>query len=217
MATIKELFAKYGVENTALESEVSVLVSTAGSQNTGIPKDRFDAVIAERNELRADKAEFEATKANLENTITTQKEEIDNLKGIETQFKTFKDAENKRELDKWNERKKILAVDDSHAGYDKIQKIIRKFDMGDEITPEQAKANNNLFETYEEIDYFDKDDNNYPPGTKPGGTKSPKLNPFDLLNGVKGAFRDMAECNRLFRADPAKAKQLMESAGEYKE
>jgi len=217
MATIKELFAKYGVENTALESEVSVLISTAGSKNTGISKDRFDEVIGQRNDLRADVSELEATKVRLESTVTTQKEEIDKLKGIETKFNTFKEAENKRELDKWNDRKKVLAVDDSHSDYDKIQKIIRKFDMADEITPEQIKANNNLFETYEEIDYFTKDENNYPPGTKPGGTKSPKLNPFDLLNGVKGAFRDMGECIRISKADPARAKQLQESAGEYKE
>ncbi len=217
MATVKELFAKHGVENATLSAEVESLIAIAESKTTGIPQGRFNEKVHECNELRADKVELEAKALLSIQTIATQKEEIKNLKGIETEFNAFKEAENKRELEKWNERKKVLTIDDSHSDYDKIQKIIGKFAMGETLTPEQIRSNNNLYETYAEIDYFEKEDNNYPPGGKPGGAKSPKLNPFDLQNGVKGNYRDMKEAIRISKEDPARAKQLQESAGVFKE
>jgi len=217
MATLKELLAKHGVENANLEAEVNVLLTSAGSQNAGIPKDRFDTVIGERNQLRADVSERDATIAEINATIETQKADIDRLSGIEVEYKTFKDAENKRELDKWIERKKVLMVDDSNPDYEKVQKVLHKFNVSEELTPEQIKSNNTLFETYEEVDYFAKTDNKYPDGKKPGAQKLPKLNPFDMINGVKGAFRDMNEVVRIGREDPELAKKLLSEAKSYKE
>jgi len=217
MATINELFTKHGVENATLEAELNVLLTSAGSQNTGIPKDRFDKVIGERNQLRADVSERDATIAENAATIETQNASIDSLKSIETEFTTLKDAENKKQLDQWNERKKVLAVDDSNPGYDNVQKVLHKFQMGDDLTSDQVKANNNLFDTYEEINHFAKDDKDYPNGKKARSDKAPKLNPFDLKDGVRGAFRDMMEAIRISREDPALAKKLAEDAMDFKE
>ena len=217
MATVKELFAKHGVENAVLELEVDALITSAASKNTGIPKGRFNEKIEECNELRADNTELEAKVLLSTKTIETQKAKINELEGIETEYKAFKEAENKRELEKWNERKKLLTIDDSDAEYDKVQKVIHKFILTDEITPEQVKANNNLFETYEEVDYFAKTDTDYEDGKKPQGGKKPKLNPFDLKDGISGAFRDMKEAIRISKEDPAQAKKLIESAGVFKE
>ena len=217
MATLKELLTKHGVENATLESEINVLITSAGSQNSGIPKDRFDKVIGERNQLRADVSELEATIAEMKGSVETTNSELTRLKGIETEYTTLKEAGNKAELEKWNKRKKILEVDETSPDWDKVQKVLHKFNIGDDLTPDQVRANNNLFETYEEVDYFAKDDKEYPDGKKPGKTKQPKTNPFDLKDGVKGAFRDMAECIRITREDPALAKKLADEAKDFKE
>ena len=217
MADIKKLFADASVENATLQAEVESLITIAESKTTGIPQSRFSEKVRECNELRADKTELESKITQSDTTIEQQNAEIDRLKVIETEFSGYKDIEHKGQLDKWNERKKVLLIDDADPEFDKVQKVIHKFNMEDEITAEQVKANNNLFETYEEVDYFAVTDNGYKDGKKPSGAKLSKTNPFDLKNGINGAFRDMTEAFRISKEDPAKAKQLRESAGSFKE
>jgi len=211
---LKELLAKHGVENATLESEISALITAAEQNNTGIPKSRFDAVIAERNELRADKAELESKIAELTGNIETLKTDNQTLRAIEKEYNDVKASRQKAELEKWNKRKEILNISEADPNFDKIQKVIGKFIMEDDLTPEQVRSNNNLFETYEEIDYFGKDTNTHPDGKKPGSAGSQKLNPFDMVNG---RIRDMREANRIYKTDPALAEKLRASAVEFKE
>ena len=214
--TVKELFANAGVENAGLVTEIESLLSIAESKNTGIPKSRFNEKVRECNELKADKVELENKVAELEGNIEKNNTEIERLKGVEVKFNEHRQKEDEKELAKWKEREKILTVTDADPTYDAMQRIINKFAIG-EVTPEQARANNNLFDVYDDAQYFKTEDKNYPNGKKPQGGKAPTLNPFDLKNGVKGAFRDVAEAMRITRDDPVMAKKLMSEASDYKE
>lgn len=207
MQSVKELLAKHGVENATLESEISALITSAETKNSGIPKDRFDAVISERNGLRADKSELEAQITTLKQTIESKESEISRLTGIETQYTTMKTQAEQIELSKWQERKKVFAVDPADVNYEKIQKVVGKFALGDNLTPEQVSVNNKLFETYEEIGYFAIDDKNYVPGKKPGTGGQNEKNPFMPESW------NLTEQALLFKSDPAKYERMKKAAG----
>ena len=215
--TIRELFVIAGVENAELVGKCESLLSIAESENTGIPKSRFNQKVGECNDLRADKVELEGKLETANNKIETQKAEIERLTGVETKFNEYKTIEDSKELAKWKEREKILNVPDTDPTYDDMQRIIGKFAIGQDITSEQARTNNNLFDVYEDAQYFENDDKKYPDGKKPKGVKLSKLNPFDLKDGVQGAFRDMGEAIRISKDDPALAKKLMQEATDFKE
>jgi len=222
--SIKEIVAQVRAKLGSEELEkVSDLLSSITRKETELMEDLSSANHESKNrkdkirELTREIDNKVDSKEDFDEKLAKKDAEIDRLKLVEKDYKTHKESENKKELAKWEEHKKVLSIDDADPEFDKVQKVIHKFNMEDEITPEQVKANNNLFETYEEVDYFAKTDNNYPDGGKPGGPKPSKLNPFDLKDGVAGAFRDMVEAIRISKEDPAKAKQLRESAGVFKE
>lgn len=186
MTTVKELFAKHGVEGAELMAEIQSLLTIAESKKSdSIPYSRFKEKVDEVNQLKADKAElesqltsdkteFESKFGKLETKFNTQKTEITDLKGIKGKYESYVETENKLHLDKWNINKKIFAIEKEDTKYPAIQKIITKFNLNEELTAEQVKANNSLFDTYNEIGYFGEPDPNLDDAEKAKGGRGEK-------------------------------------------
>ena len=154
---LKELFAKHGVDNAELLAEVEGQLTAAESKQTdGIPYKRFKEKVEEVNNLKADLAEKEIKIEKLESKSKTVAEEVNRLKGIEAKHQKVVEATQKKQADLWESRKKVFEVAESDPTFEKVQKIIGKFKIGDELTPDQIEVNNNLYDTYDEIEYFGK-------------------------------------------------------------
>ena len=93
------------------------------------------------------------------------------MKGIEQEHQKVIDQKHQEQASLWEERRKVFEVDDSDPTYEKVQKIIGKFKLGEDLTPEQIEVNNNLYSTYAEIDYFGK------PKPQLGNDRHPKGSP----------------------------------------
>lgn len=219
MATVKELFANAGVDNAELEAEIESLLTTAMSKKIeGIPKSRFKEKVDECNNLKADLAEKESEIDKLNKKIGKSDEELTGLQIIKKNYESMMKTEAEVQLKKWEERWKILDVDESDTNYERMNKIKSKFANNseglDKLKPEEIKANNVLFDVYDDAEYF-KDIAGPPDGKKPVGEKPPKLNPFDWHKGQKGKLRDYGQATKMYLSNPELAKKMEAEAKEF--
>lgn len=160
MKTVKQLFADAGVENAELVASVEQLVESAETQNTGIPKDRFNQVIKERNEARADLAEKEAELTELQNKLETATDKVTELDKVKNDYESLKHEQFKKERDRWIEKAKVFDVEKDDKLFDRIEKIRGDFhfhDKVEEYTPEEIAHNLQMAKPYEKIGYFQND------------------------------------------------------------
>lgn len=157
---VKELLAKHGVDNAELMTAIEGLLATAESKNTdGIPQSRFNQVVKERNDLRADLAEKQSEIDQLKAKVDGDAKEITRLKSVETKFNDFKTAEETKVLNAWSEKAKVFSVPDSDPTFEKVEKIRGKFKFpgkDETLTAEQAQHNLEIFNVIEETGYFGK-------------------------------------------------------------
>jgi uncharacterized coiled-coil DUF342 family protein len=155
-------------------SAVENAISTAESQKTeGIPTDRFNEVISERNNLRADLAETKSELDGLRSKINEKDSQIEEIQEYKTKYQEWKDKQNQKQQELWNQRKKMLEVEETDPHKEKIDKIIGKFNMDDNLKPEQVEANNKMFDIYDEVGFFNKESKDKKPDKPPiGGSPS---------------------------------------------
>lgn len=150
------------IEDEQIRSEimdaVESAISSAGSQKTdGIPTDRFNEVIKQRNELKADLAEVKSELEGLQSKVEQKDSQLQDMETYKTQYEEWKKSENEKQKQLWEQRKQLLNVDETDPRKEKIDKIIGKFNMTDELKPEDIEANNSMFDIYNDVGFFDKE------------------------------------------------------------
>lgn len=178
--TIKELFAKHGVDNADLLSSVEKVVEST----SGIPQSRFKEVIDERNNLRAEKVELESQIGQLNATIDGSVTELDRLKAVEVEHNTYLETQHKQLIQKWTDTAKVFDVAETDPNFDKFNKIKTDFALGDDITPEQAQQNLKTYEIYNKAGFFGSSDAEHNNDTPPqGGNHTTYKSPYQKMSG----------------------------------
>jgi predicted nucleic acid-binding Zn-ribbon protein len=143
MSKIQELATKHGVEGAEFIAEAQALLTTAESKQTdGIPVARFNTVIAERNELRADKAELESKITAFETTKTELETKVTELEAVKTKFDNYQTTIDKTTKDEWSKVAKVFEVDESDANFERISKLKANYKFGEDL--EMADIRENL-------------------------------------------------------------------------
>ena len=176
--------SKIGAQLSAIEREVESVVSElnyAESESIGRKKTI--------RELKAQIEETGDSESDWKEKLKKKDDEIKRLKSIEKEHTEYVAAEQKKHADIWAARAKKFEVEESDPIYPKVQEVVSKFTFGTEetpLTPEQVKANNALFEIYDEIGHFGKPDKKDIDGKVP--TKPPAQ-----PGGAIEAFNDFPE------------------------
>lgn len=163
MSKVKSLFAQHGVEGAELIAGIEQLLTTAESNNTGVPISRLNEVIAERNNLRADKSEDAATIEGLQAKLETAKTELEASGGYKTKLDAYETKEFGTMKSSWAETQKIFAIPETDKRFPKMEKIKSDFvfkDKIDDYTKEEIAQNIAAFKPYEKMGYLTVEDNN---------------------------------------------------------
>jgi len=188
MSKVTELLAKHSVESAELEAALEQLLTTAESKSTdGIPKGRFNEVIRERNELKADVEELNAKITGLETKISDSKVKLTEAKAIKDELDSFKNKAFNESKSVWLDKSKLFDVAEDDKKYPDIQKIKSDFifkEKPEDYTEEDIAQNLNMLKPYEKIGYFG--DNYTPPDiddkrSQGGGDKTKVADPLDML------------------------------------
>jgi len=161
---LKALFAKHSVESAELLADIQSSLDSSDM----IPNSRFKQVIKERNELRADMAEKDS---NIE-TLKAEKEllatDINGLTKIKTMWESEETKRTAKIKTDWEDKSKIFDIENTDKRFDKVSEMKDSFVFaaeGEELTPEQMKANlekmaflekAKVFDTSEEAPDYDK-------------------------------------------------------------
>ena len=189
MSKVSKLFADAGVDNAELITGVEQLLTTAESQKSdGIPKGRFNEVIAERNNLKADVAELEAKITGLETKLNDSKEKIKAAKAVQDELDEFKNKAFNENKGNWLEKSKVFYVGEDDKNFAKIEKIKGDFifkDKPEEYTEQDIAHNLSMLKPYEKIGYFG---GTYTPpdiedDRSQGGSETTTDDPLDAFDG----------------------------------
>jgi len=150
---LKALFAKHSVESAELLADIQSSLDSSDM----IPNSRFKQVIKERNELRADMAEKDS---NIE-TLKAEKELLaTDINGL-TKIKTMWEGEETKRTAKiktdWEDKSKIFDIENTDKRFDKVSEMKDSFVFaaeGEELTPEQMKANVEKYTLLEKTGVF---------------------------------------------------------------
>jgi len=164
MSKIVEVLQKHGIE--AKEDLLSELESVSK-----IPDSRFSQVVKERNDLRAKVVEWDVEKNTYETKLKEQMETVNGLKKYESKVKEWEEKRYNDNLSQWKQRKTLFEVKEGDKLFEKVAKVKHRFQLGEELTPEQIQTNLEMLKTYDELDYFKVEGNstNYN-NKKPAGT-----------------------------------------------
>jgi len=179
-----EELSKITSQLSAIERDYDGVVEDLHSAN-GESKKRKEKI----RELTAQIEETGDSESDWKEKLKKKDDEIKRLKSIEKEHTEYVAAEQKKHADIWATRAKKFEVEESDPLYPKVQEVISKFSFGTEetpLTPEQVKANNALFEIYDEIGHFGKPDKKDIDGKVP--TKPPAQ-----PGGAIEAFNDFPE------------------------
>jgi hypothetical protein len=146
-----DVLKKHGIEDAEVIKSVEEYVDAtlAVKSENMIPKSRFDEVVSQRNNLKADISEREAE-------IAAMKEQQIDVGEIS------KIKESKAELEKkvyeiraseW-EKKSSLFTTDNEELKNRLEKIKDEFVVNDQLTLDQIEQNLKAWQRYEKIDYF---------------------------------------------------------------
>ena len=164
---------------TAIEEYISDTL--AAKSDNMIPTPRFNEVIEQRNELRAELSELKGEYDILEKKLEKFGESEKTISVLEEDNKNLKKDLYDWKLGLWKE-KAVYFADDKFK--DKAEKIKDDFvfpDEGKELTLEQIEQNLKQIKPYEKAEYFEQRksfDGTKPKGTPPTPSKDP-LDEFD--------------------------------------
>ena len=180
---LRDVLKKHEITDEKIVNDIEEYVSStlADKSDNMIPKSRFDEVIKERNELRADLSEKDGEIGNLNAKIEKLSESEKTISVLEEDNKNLKKDLYDWKLGLWKE-KAVYFADDKFK--DKAEKIKDDFvfpDEGKELTLEQIEQNLKQIKPYEKAEYFEQRksfDGTKPKGTPPTPSKDP-LDEFD--------------------------------------
>ena len=181
-------------ETKTRKNETTDEQTYADTKNTDrtIPYARFKQVVAERNNLQSDLAEFEAQVDQWKNKYQKTQDKIEDLKQYKTELETIKQKRFEKNKTEWEKKKNLFEVEEGDPKYEKVQKIKHRFKFGDGdkgLEPSDIAQNLEILKTYEEIDYFQtqKESTNF-------NSKKAKGKP--TKEGEFGGYGSLAEWSR---------------------
>ena len=152
-----ELLKKHGIEDNIVISEVEGYVNSKLAENSdSIPKSRFDEVIKQRNELRADLSEREAKIENLNKKIET----FDNsdlkaqLETFKTENETLKQNVYETKKAQWEKVSGFFNDDNTKDKAEKIKKFFQFPEGEQDLTLDQIDNNLKEYERFEAAGVF---------------------------------------------------------------
>lgn len=157
MSKVKSLFAQHGVEGAELIAGIEQLLTAAESNNTGVPISRLNEVIAERNNLRADKAEADATIEGLNSKLETAETELGVSGGYKAKLEAYETKEFGTMKSSWAETQKIFGIPETDKRFPKMEKIKSDFVIKeniDDYTKEEIAQNIAAYKPYEKMGYL---------------------------------------------------------------
>ena len=147
MSKVSEVLAKYGIEaKDGLINDLETVVK--------IPDSRFSKVIGERNNLQAEKMEWEVEKQDFEKKLTAQTEINTNLKKYEIQVNEWTAKRHSDNVESWKQRSSIFDVKEGDKLFEKVSKVKHRFKFGEDLNDAQLTQNLEMLKTYDELDYF---------------------------------------------------------------
>jgi len=193
MAKIQEVLAKHGVENAELIAELETVIQTAESKNTGdgIPYSRFKEKVSQYNNAVADNAELKTQLEQLNEKLNQSATQIGELSKYKTEFENVQKQKFEKNLEKWNSSKEIFNVAEGDKIFEKVAKVKHRFNLADDLTPDQIQSNLAMLDTYNEVGYFNME-------SKPTGYTDAKPNSEKL----KGDFYGYDSPQQLAWKDP---------------
>ncbi len=87
---------------------------------------------------------------------------------------TGKKQRYEKNVENWEQKKKVLDVEEGDPNYEKVEKIKHRFKFGEELEPSEVAQNIEILKTYEEIDFFQKEENPTEFNSKKGKRKACK-------------------------------------------
>ena len=172
-----------GFDAGKIETE---LVKMYKGSDDGIPYDRFQQVVKERNELKGKVAEFEVSVTDYENKITGLNEKVKSSEGLQSRIAEIEKKELTGLTDRNSEILKKLNIDKDNKNYEKVSNIKADFTIkeeGKEYTKEELTSNIKNYEFLTKTGFFEKVEVHKVPGTPP---KTPPPDPTKF-----GSIADM--------------------------
>lgn len=186
--SVKEIIAQVRAKLTDEESsKINSLLSSIEREMDALQSDLSSA----NSESKKRKESIRTLKAEMEDLqdgsddgkgkIDKLENEIKELKKVQKEFNVYKEKESKVYSDKWDGRKTVFDIEDTDPEFEKVNKIKHKFHFAKEdkqLTAKQVIANNTLYDTYDEIGYFKKDESDLEDGKSPKGKPNDEDSPF---------------------------------------
>ena len=119
-----------------------------------------------REESKGRKTELdskEAEIAGLQSKVATIEElntKITELSGYKTKYDEVLEKENTSLKSKWAEIEKKIVLEKTDPKFEKVEKIKNRFKLGENITPDDIRANMATYDLLETTGYFEKEDVN---------------------------------------------------------
>ena len=161
---LKKILAKHGVESAELLADLQAGIDNMDS----IPKTRFNEVIKQRNEAKADLAEKESQLSSLEEKVKALRNERKELAEYKTKWETAESERLASIKEEWAEKSKIFEIDETDKRFDTVKSLRESFvfaQEGEELSKDQLLSNikqmrllekANVFEVKEEHPDYDR-------------------------------------------------------------
>ena len=156
MSNIKNILAKYEIDNSELLTELDGLYSEMASNQDeeSVPLWKFKKTYKKMQELQAIAAEFETEKEKYESKITELESSTKDLSNYKTKYEEYQTKQQEADKKEWDDIKKQIYVKDDDAKYKKYSKVYPKFTFEEE-TPEQISKNLEMFKVYKDVNFWD--------------------------------------------------------------
>jgi len=128
---LKEILAKHSVDSAELLSDLEAFVDGMDT----IPKSRFNEVIKQRNEAKADLAEKESQVTDLSAKVNTLTEKEKELAAYKTKWEKTETERFENIKTKWENESKIFDIDETDKRFEKVNGVKDSFIFGTEEKP----------------------------------------------------------------------------------
>ena len=185
MVKLNEVLAKHEItdESAIADLEDYISKTLAAKSDNMIPKSRFDEVIEQRNQLKADLSEKDGEVNKLNKNITKLGKSGESLKILEDENKSLKAEVLNIRHEQWKSREHYFTDEEFKEKSDKIRDDFIFPEEDQELTLEQIEKNINAFKPYEKVNYFGIEPLD-PDGKKPKGIPPKEYkSPFDVFPG----------------------------------
>jgi len=179
---LRDVLKKHEITDEKIVNDIEEYVSStlAEKSDNMIPTPRFNEVIEQRNELRAELSELKGEYDILEKKLEKFGESEKTISVLEDENKNLKKSVLEIRTNQWNERSKYFTDEKYKEKADKIREDFIFPEKDKELTLEQVENNLKQFKPYEKAEYFEA--RKILDGTKPQGSPPPVVkDPLDVF------------------------------------